>query len=479
MSPTKPTTHAGKVAGSYRDPSGYVFWRDGRVFRAIDDACFEVLRGLADDGLLPQLIDEQVLVGTSFVEGAELVAELRAEHPAHEHFLEHAALSTITYPYEWSISMLADAAVHTLDLQMRLLASGCSLKDATAYNIQFVGGRPVFIDLSSIERPKRLDLWFALGQFAQMFLYPLMLCRHHGWDLRSYFLASIGGRQIEQVARSVGWLERLRPRVFLDLTLPLWLHRWAEKGSRARREMLEKPRTNPNAQILNLKRLRRKVAKLASGYRPSGVWSEYKRICNYVDAAEEAKKSLVREFLESTRPARVLDLGCNTGDYSRLAADCGAEVLAVDSDHDAVEVLYRQLRESAAPITPMVIDLANPSPGIGYLNRERPPFLERTDAECVLALALIHHLLVSANLSLAAIRDLFWELASRDVVLEFVPTDDSMFQRLLKFRVDLFGDLTLDLCRRVFLERFELLRETAIAETKRTLLFLRKRAAGA
>jgi len=463
------------VAASFRDPSGYVFLREGTVFRAIDRPCHDLLRELAEKGLLGQLIDERAIVPTEFVDEPALRGALTSEQPGFEHFLRHQRIANITYPYEWTISMLADAGAHTLDLQMRLLGWGCSLKDATPYNVQFVGGRPTFIDLSSIERPKRLDLWFALGQFSQMFTFPLLLRRYRGWDLRSYFLASLGGRAIEDVAASFGRLEWLRPRLFLDLTLPLLLHRWVEKGQRARREVLEKPSPDVTPQMLNLQRLRRKVAKLAAGYRPKGIWSQYARVCTYDHRAEQAKRGLVKEFLDSTRPRTVLDLGCNTGQYSRLAAECGAEVIAADADHDAVEVLYRGLRERPAPITPMVVDLANPSPGIGYMNRERAPFFERVRADCVLALALVHHLMVSANLSLSAIRDLLAELTRRDLVLEFVPTDDEMFRRLMKYRVDLFRDVTLDRCRETFQERFQLLRESPIPDTRRTLLLLRKR----
>ncbi len=475
MPPTDLSDNTTRVAGSFRDPSGYVFFRQDEVFRAIDDSCHQTLRDLADARLLDELAKEGVIVGTQFVEDPGLIETLQAEHSGFAHFLRHETLRRITYPYEWSISMLADAGIRTLDLQMKLLESGCSLKDGTAYNIQFVGGRPRFIDLSSIERPKRLDVWFALGQFSQMFTFPLLLQRYRGWDLRSYFLANLGGRGIEDVAKCFGPFQKLRPRLLLDLTLPLWLHRWGEKGKRAKREVLEKPRENPQAQLLNLRRLRTKIDKLARGYKPAGVWSEYTQICNYDDQAEEAKKSLVREFLESTEPRSVLDLGCNTGDYSRLAAECGADVVAADADHDAVEMLYRRLRKEPAAITPVVLDLCNPSPGIGLSNRERSPFIERVDSECTLALALIHHLIVSGNLSLPAARDMLWEMTTRDLVLEFVPTDDSMFERLMKFRVDLFGGITLDACRRVFTERFELLQEKPIPGAKRTLLFLRKK----
>ena len=472
--PGDPPSRSIRVAASFRDPSGYVFRRGQDIFRALDEDSFGVLRRLVANGTFAQLIQEQAIVRTQFVEDPELTETLSSEHPGFQQFLRHEPLDPITYPYEWPISMLADAAALTLDLQMRLLSSGCSLKDATPYNIQFMNGRPVFIDLSSFERPRRLDLWFALGQFAQMFTFPILLCRYAGWDLRSYFLANLGGLGIEEVARNFSLLRRLRPRLLLDLTLPLWLHRWVEKGQRARREVLDKRRDNPRPQVLNLRRLRSKITKLASSHKPSGVWSEYARVCNYDETAERAKQSLVAEFLKARRPKRVLDLGCNTGAYSRLAAENGATVLAVDSDHDAVEVLYRRLRENPAPISPMVVDLCNPSPAIGYMNRERPAFLDRVAADCVLALALMHHLLVSGNLPLAAIRDMMLAMTRRDLVLEFIPPEDDMFRRLLKFRVDLFDGLTLERCREVFLGRFRLLKEEPVPHSTRTLLFLTK-----
>jgi SAM-dependent methyltransferase len=468
------STARGHIAGSFRDPSGYVFARDGRIFRAIDDPCSQILQELSQTGLLPRLMEQSLVVRTSRVEDASQQAALSGEHPGFAHFLEHEVLWPLTYPYEWSVSMLADAGLATLDLQLRLLGEGCSLKDGTAYNIQFVHGRPRFIDVGSFERPQRLDFWFAMGQFTKMFLFPLLLCRYGGWDLRSYFQANLGGRDVEQVASGFGWLQKLRPRMMLDVTLPMLLTRWAEKSGGSWRKTMETPRRNTAPQITNLQRLRSKIARLAEGYKPRGIWSDYTQICNYDEGAERAKKDLVKQFLLETKPRTVLDLGCNTGDYSRLAAECGAQVIAADADHDAVEVLYRRLRREPAPISPLVVDLCNPSPGLGLMNRERAPFLERAEGDCVLALALLHHLLVSGNLTLEAVCELMSTLSRRDLVLEFIPTDDGMFQRLLKFRVNLFQGLSLQAVRDAFSTRFQILREEPIAGSKRTLLFLRK-----
>jgi hypothetical protein len=399
---------------------------------------------------------------------------LSGEHPGYSSFLEHEVLETISYPYEWSISMLADAAIHTLDLQLRLSKSGYALKDATPYNLQFVDGNPMFIDVSSIERPRRQDIWFALGQFSQMFTFPLLLCRFAGWNLRSYFQANLNGLGLEEMARNFNALQRLRPRILLDVSLPLWLHRFSERRQSSGKRHWEAPGGDASAQSLNLRRLRSKIGSLAATYEPGGLWSRYSQSCHYADEAEKAKKSLICDFLRSTRPARVLDLGCNTGDYSRLAVANLSRVVAIDSDHDAIEVLYRTLRKNPAPITPMVVDLCNPSPGIGFMNRERSSFLERVNADCVFALALMHHLLVTGNLPVAAICNMMYSLTKRDLVLEFVPTHDSMFEKLMRFRVNLFGDFTLDACRAAFLKQFRLLREESIPRSSRTLLFLRK-----
>lgn len=462
---------------SFRDPSGYVFRHRDRIFRALDGGAAGVLRDLESRGHLARWAADGLVVGTRLVADEGLQAELAAAHPGFAAFAEHDRIETITYPYEWSTSMLADAGRLTLRLQGELLKLGLALKDATAYNIQFVRGRPVFIDLTSIEKPARLDLWFALGQFNRMFLYPLLLVKHAGWDLRSYFLASLDGRSTLQVGQAFAWHRRWAPGLVLDVGLPFALEKRVKAGTKpAPAAPPARPGTASSAvQEMTLRRLDRKIARLAAAIAPQTVWGDYTKICSYDAAAEASKKDLVRDFLRQVRPAQVLDVGCNTGDYSRIAAESGAAVLAADFDVGAVEQMYQRLRREPAAISPMVVDIANPSPGIGHMNAERPPFLERARPDCVLALAVIHHLLVGANLPMAACRDLFAALTRRHLVLEFVPTDDVMFRRLMEFRVDLFGHVTLEHCLETFSGKFDLLRREPIQNSPRTLLlFARK-----
>ncbi len=469
-----------RISGSFRDPSGYVFEHQGRIFRALDAAAAALLRDLESKGHLDRWIQEGLLVGTRLVTDPALNRELGAAHPGFEAFLEHDRIEPITYPYEWSTSMLADAGRLTLRLQGELLKLGLSLKDATAYNIQFVQGRPVFIDLTSIEKPARLDLWFALGQFNRMFLYPLLLVKHAGWDLRSYFLSNLDGRSTLQAGQAFPFHKRWSPALILDIGLPFALEKKVKAGKvKAPRPPAASasgaPAGNPVVQDMTLRRLDKKITALAQSIAPETVWGDYTQICSYDEAAEASKKTLVREFLQQAQAATVLDIGCNTGDYSRIAAEGGADVLATDFDIGAVEQMYRRLRTEPKSITPMVVDIANPSPGIGYLNAERPAFLDRARPDCVLALAVIHHLLVGANLPMAAIRDLFATLAQKHLVLEFVPTDDVMFRKLIEFRVNLFEHVTLDHCLAVFSEKFALVRQESIQHSPRTLLLFEKR----
>jgi SAM-dependent methyltransferase len=456
------------------------------VFRALDSGCHTMLAGLWSSGELQRWMADGSLVATRAVDDPQLLSELAAEHAPYAAFVEHAPISPITYPCEWSVSMLADAAIATLDLQRSMLATGCRLKDASAYNVQFVGGRPVFIDVASIERAERLDTWPALDQFQRMFTLPLLLCRLRHWDLRTYFLPSPQGRSIEEAARLVGWPRLALPACWIDLTLPALLGRWAPPRPStlvdASSAVAPSSTVAPGSEALrwNLARLRRKVLSLAAGYRPRGDWVDYGARCSYDSIAEGFKRSLVEDILRSTHPRQALDLGCNTGEYSLLAARHADRVIAVDGDHDSIETLYRRLRSSPAintpaNITPLVCDLLAPTPAIGFRNVERPAILQRLKSDCVLALALVHHLLVRGNLPLAMLCDLLRDLTTRDLVVEFVPREDPMFRRLLEGRGELFADLDLDRFRAAFTPDFKVLRETAIPHTIRTLLWLRRK----
>lgn len=470
------TSKSMRDPGSFRDPSGYVFRYEGRVFRAVSRDTHAVLREFAQTGLLDALVKDGLLISSTFVEDAALTSALAAQNPGYEHFIEHKEIQPWSYPYEWSFSMLASAAQATLEIQRRLVVKGFSLKDASAYNVQFVKGKPVFIDLTSICRPSRLDIWYALGQFQRHFVYPLMLCSSKGWDLRSYFLANIDGIPVSQVAKNFSGLSKLNPANLLDVVLPNMFEK-RDGGKKSPSATTDDSKSkDPSAQILNLKRLKGKIASLVSGFKIEGTWHDYTSTCTYDRDAEQVKKGLITDFLKRMSPSLVMDIGCNSGDYSYIAARSGAAVIAMDADHGPIELLFRRLAKEPFSITPLIVDISNPSPSVGFLNAERPGFLQRMSSDCVFALALIHHLLVSANLGFGQINDLFSRLTSKFLVLEFVPLEDEQFQRLIRFRDESFEYVNLETCRRAMQESFEIIEEHPVTGTVRTLMFLRKRA---
>lgn len=476
---TVQAVRATRDAASFRDPSGFVFHSGGHVYRAVDQRVLGVMAELSGKGAFQALMADGQLIATRTIEESSHCGALRRYAPHADGFLQHARVPRISYPYEWSPAMLADAALLTLDLQQRLLAHGYALKDATAYNVQFINCRPVFIDVPSIELPPRRDIWHALGQFNRMFTQPLLLNQRRGMPLRGYFLSSLDGAPPEEAKHAFGWLERLAPGMLLDVTLPAWL-----AGRSRSRDASERQARSSNAcnarnadsrgQLWNLRRIRAKIARLARSRISKNGWSSYTTMCNYAPAATDAKTAAVRSFLEETRPSTVLDVGCNTGAYSLMAADLGCRVLAIDSDVRCIDALYRTARSADASILPLCVDLANPSPAIGFRNRERAAFLERARCDCVLALAVVHHLHVTANLPLSAIGELFADLAERDLVLEFVPPQDAMFQRLTQFRKEAHTEYSLEHCIRAFEPYFFLQRRVKLPDSDRTLLFWRR-----
>lgn len=463
-------------AGSYRDPSGFVFTSGNEIYRSVSDSTWPLVEKLEQTGLLQQLMDAGDFVRTRATVAGDGVHEtLRSALPDWNHFLWHERIPVLSYPYEWSFSMLLDAGLLQLRIQKQLLAHKLSLKDASAFNVQFLWNKPVFIDVLSVEEPAALDIWIAYSQFCRMHLYPLMLFLHKGLNFKNSFLASVDGMDVAQVYRIFGAGRSLRPDLFLDVYLQRLLSNTNVKQTQALKTKMKRASGNTKAQIINLERLERKLEKMRSRYVSSGLWSEYADDNTYSDQSRQEKEAFITAHMEQHKPETVLDLGCNTGTYSLLAARQGANVISVDSDHDCVESLYRRSREQALNVLPMVVDIVNPSPGLGFNNAERKRFLDRVRGDCVFALALVHHLLISARLPLPAIRDMMAGFTRKHLIIEFVERDDEMFQTLLALREDLYGDLTLDGFLSVFKERFDLVEQKPLSGTKRHLLTFAKK----
>ncbi len=485
--------------GSFRDPSGTVFYHGGSVYRSVDDRTFALMQRLRDDGLLRRLAADRLIVKTDLVpDGGDLERGLREVSGAKGRFLAHETVPFISYPYEWSVCMLADAGILHLELQTRLLERGYSLKDATAFNVAFIGGRPVFIDLPSIEIPRRLDVWVAYGQFCRMFVFPILLHRYRGLGIRECFLGALEGPSVTDTRRMLGFRNSLRPPAFVDVFLQNLLHGAAQKRiARKTQDAAGLSRATSSApqsghpcaagpspaagdqrvQVLNLKRLRNKLTRLTGRHAAHSAWSSYEQTHSYDTAGDDEKVDFIKENLSAMRPRLMLDLGCNTGRYSRLAVDAGAAVTAIDADHDCIDLLYRRVRGQSPNLLPLCMDIADPSPPRGFRHRERKSFEERCRFDAVMALALIHHLLVSARIPLTDLRDMFWSLTREWLIVEFVAVHDPMFQQLLALRENYYQDLTPDAFESVFDAKFTIVTRREIMQGRRVLYGMKRKEA--
>ena len=385
--------------------------------------------------------------------------------------LAHETVGFLTWPYEWPFSMLKDAAL----LQLRLLEAsvphGWILKDGTPFNVQWRGAQPTFIDVPSFV-PWDGQYWRAYRQFCSTHLTPLLLMAHLGIPFQPLLRSRLDGIPPEEATRYFRGLRRLRRGV----PSHIWFPANAERAS-ARRSGV-RPRSRQRQSQTMLRALIDSLRRLITGlsYRPaSSQWTRYADAHSYgADYGE--KERFVAEHTAAERPALVWDVGANTGAMARIAARSASLVIAVDSDHDAIELLYRKLRATDEPqnIVPLVMDLANPSPGQGWAGRERSAFDARRRPDMVLCLALIHHLRVSANIPLALLLEWLHSLQAT-VIIEFVERKDEMFQRLLANKDEQYPDYTAENFHGEVARRFTVCERLRLKDGLRELLLLKPR----
>ena len=396
--------------------------------------------------------------------------------------LEHQRIDFPSFPYEWSAEMLHAAGLLTLDLAQALLADGLGLKDGTPYNILFRGPAPVFIDVLSFERRQPGDAtWLPYAQFVRTFLLPLLANQAYGLGLDQILTTRRDGLEPEEVYRWSKPTQRLRPPFFSLVSMPTWLGGKHKKDDNSiyRKKLLSDPEKARFILDHMLNGLRRTLHRLKPAEGKSSVWSDYMSTNNNYTADHfQAKQRFVGEALAEFPSRSVLDVGCNTGHFSAIAARHGAKVVALDYDPVVLGDVWRNAREENLEILPLAVNVTRPSPGTGWRNQECSSFLDRARGkfDAVLMLAVIHHMLVTERVPLAEILDLAAELTTNLLVIEFVAPDDSMFQRLTRGREELHNDLTPELFESLCRRHFEIVRVQYVEGTTRRLYLLRKRA---
>lgn len=478
------------LAASFRDPKGALLVRDGRVLRIITPEGQRDLGAFLSSGTAAKLVESGAIVRTSVLSEGEKNALL--EDPGlsslwaglrGEAIVEHERIPFPSYPYEWAPEMLHRAAALTLDLALDLLPESLGLKDATPYNILFRGPEPVFVDVLSFERREPGDpVWLPYAQFVRTFLLPLLLSRRFGLPLDQLLLTRRDGIEPEEAYRWLGRAGRLRPPFFSLVTMPVWLAKRhsADDATIYTQKLLanhEKARFIVNS---ILKGLKRTVHAAAPAESKSSAWTGYMEFNNNYSAEHfAAKEQFVQDCLAAHPPRSVLDVGCNTGHFSFLAARSGARVVSIDYDPAVVGAVWRKAAADRLPVLPLVVNLTRPTPGAGWMNRECPSFLDRARGafDAVFMLAVIHHMLVTERVPLDEIVELAAGLTTDLLIVEFVAPEDSMFRRLVRGREELHRGLNAEVFESSCRRRFDIMQVQHLEGTHRWLYLMRRKAA--
>jgi SAM-dependent methyltransferase len=460
---------ASYAPGSFRDPDSAVFTTTaGSVRRGLSERAADDYDRLCATRFFPRLIEAGDIVGTTDSDGREDAgAPLSPRGEPWARVLEHERIPVVSYPYEWPFAMLRAAASLELEVLRAALDDGMSLKDGTAYNVQFVGSRPVFIDIGSFEPAS--GPWPGYRQFCQTLLFPLLVHAHLGVPPQPLLRGSVDGLAPTDVAGMFRGLRRFRKGVLRNVTLHGLLDRRVKTATEETKADLKRAGFSTEVTKATAANLAKLVAGLDVGRRAS-TWKDYRTTCSYSADDAEAKQAFVRAAIADGPSDLVLDLGANDGEYARLAADHAGYVVAVDSDESVIDGLYRRLRADADErILPLVMNLADPSGGIGWRNRERAAFVDRVRPDVVLALALVHHLTIAANVPLPEVVSWLGAYGGR-VVVEFVHRDDVQVRRLLANKPPgLFDDYRRESFEALLGEQFLVHGQTTLPAGTRTL----------
>ncbi len=455
----------GLEAGSFRDPKGWVFRRDSVVYRHVTDAARDDYSRLMESGLYENLVKADLLIPHE----EQPVADSGAWK-----ILKPDEIEFVSYPWEWSFSMLRDAAIATLDIAERAMDFGMILKDAPAFNIQFHKARPVLIDTLSLSVRIEGRPWEAYRQFCQHFLAPLALASRRDPRLLLMGRNHIDGMPLDLAATLLPIRTRLKPGLAAHVHLHARMQdRYAGNESAAAGRV---NRSDVSEQGIRgiLDSLKSSIRSLKSPAAAS-AWEGYYSETNYSESAFDEKKRIVADYLDEVSPQVVWDLGANTGEFSGIAATRVDYVIAFEADHNAADLHYREcMKTRKSNILPLVMDLTNPSPGLGWDFRERMSLEERGPADSLMALALIHHLAIGNNVPLYKISESLARLG-RHLIIEWVPKDDSQVQRLLASREDVFKDYTREGFTDAFANDWETMRCQKVGDSVRELFLLRNR----
>jgi ribosomal protein L11 methylase PrmA len=455
---------------SFRDPTGRVYFFEDRIFRRISGKGIDHYKFVRQTGLLTRLAARGKIVATREVEASDF----RFSDCAilgDELVLEHEIIPFVSYPYEWPFRALQRAALLHLDLHLEALEAGITLSDATAYNIQFVGPNPIFIDISSFVPYEEGGFWLGHRQFCEQFLNPLLLQASTGVPYQPWYRGTLDGNSSQHLAKVLPWRSKFDWKVFSHVTLPNRFQRSAaSKSSGELQSVADNRRTLSRAAFVGLlEQLRSWIA----GLRPAGIshttWSEYEAERTYNDAQQAERLNFVSSFVADSKPNILWDLGCNAGEFSLAALEAGAGTcIGFDFDQGALAAAFDRAEHTGVRFLPLWLDAANPSPSQGWREQERQSLQGRAGADAVIAMAFEHHLTIGRNVPIGDFLDWLLSLAPSGIV-EFVDKRDSQVRRMLALREDIFPDYSIESFTAGLAARATILNTRRIADSERHL----------
>jgi len=456
-----------RVKASFRDPSGFMFKQDGVYYRQINQAYKDDYDLLMQSGLYTQLSKAKALLAHE-----EVSLELAPKPELAYKLIKPRQLGFISYPYEWCFNQYKDAAILTLSIARRALEFGMSLKDASAYNIQFLEGKPIFIDTLSFEKYQEGSPWVAYRQFCQHFLAPLALMAKTDIRLVGLMRLYIDGIPLDLASALLPGKTRLN----FGLATHIHFHAKSQQKYADRKVSQDevKGKISKTALFSLIDSLLATVRALVVKTIPT-EWADYYQDNNYTESSFEAKRELVRDFIKQVNPQTVWDLGANTGEFSRCTSELNIPTVAFDIDQGAVQQNYAIVKTQKEKfMLPLVMDLTNPSPAIGWHNQERDSMQARGPVDLVMALALIHHMAIANNVPLREVASSFSDFGEH-LIIEFVPKQDSQVRRLLSSRLDIFPDYTPEGFKNAFAEFYTILDEKPVEGSERTLYLMKRK----
>jgi len=450
-----------EIPSSFRDPSGFLFYKDKTLYRQVNKVYKENYDHLMQSGLYKKLTASHLLIRHEEI-------DIPPANPQTAYkTIKPEPIWFVSYPYEWCFSQLKDAALTIIKIQKIATEFGMSLKDASAYNIQFENGKPILIDTLSFEKLQEGKPWVAYRQFCQHFLGPLMVMTYKDHRLNQLLKSYIDGIPLDLTSKMLPFSTRFIPRIAIHIHA----HAFSQKFFSSKSIKLDEKRISQRSYEGLFDNLESALRKTKIRLKKT-EWASYYEETSYSPEAFENKKKIIEEFLNAIKPKEVWDLGANTGIFSRIASDRGVRTVSFDLDPSAVEKNYQEcVLKKETYILPLVLDLTNPSPAIGWENEERMSLVERRPSDMVFALALLHHLAISNNLPFDKIASFLKKLC-QTLIIEFIPKTDSQAQRLLSSREDIFQFYTQQNFEAEFGKHFRIQRSVSIKDSERILYLM-------